>query len=625
MIAGMMSFAQLHAAILYWDGTSTTANADGGAGTWNTATNWDTLATGGADIAWNNSTPDAAVFGGTGDIVTLGAVRSAAAVTFEVGGYTIQSSTLTINAGGITQNSGVASQNLITSSVTLGASQIWTNNSGVALSHTGTTLTLGSNTLTFTGGSITAAATTGGTGNIIVSTNTAVGMSGNNSYSGTTTINGILTVNSFGNFNAASGLGTKATNLASNLLIDGGTLRVQVNSSTSDRLFTIGAGGATLESQLTGANSGQILLSGATAISYSGVGNRTLTIGGNSDDVGGSSITRTINDVGGGNGTVALAKTGTHAWTVSGTNTYTGGTTVAAGTLTTGSASALGSTSGQLTVNVGGTLNMAANSITVGNLTGTGGLISGTSGTRTFTIGQGNGTGGDYQGAIQNGSGGTTDLTKTGNGIITLSGTNTYTGATIISGGSLAINGTITSVVTVQTGGTLQGSGGITGNVTVQNGGTLATGNSIESLSITGNLAHDASSTFAYEINKDAAAVSAGDLTTVSGALTITSGALLTLSELGAGSWSLGEKLTLISYSGAWNNGLFTYGSTLADDSTFVFSGASWHLNYNDTGAGTNFAGELVGSNFVTMTVIPEPRAALLGSLGLLLLFRRRR
>jgi autotransporter-associated beta strand protein len=307
-------------------------------------------------------------------------------------------------------------------------------------------------------------------------------MSGNNTYSGTTTINGTLTVNSLTNFGAASGLGDKASNLSSNLVIDGGTLRVQVSAGTSDRLFTVGAGGATLEAMLTGGNSGQINFTGATAITYTGVGNRTLTIGGTSDDAGGSSIARVIGDVGGGNGTVALAKTGVQDWTVSGTNTYTGGTTVSgAGTLTMGSSSALGSTSGQLTVNAG-TLNMVANNLTVGNLTGTGGTISGTSGARTLTIGQGDFGGGDYQGAIANGAGGTTALTKTGTGTITLSGTNSYTGATAVNAGTLRVNGTHTGggTYTLASGATLGGSGTTASALDVS--GIIAPGNSIGTL-----------------------------------------------------------------------------------------------------------------------------------------------
>jgi len=633
----------LDAATLYWDGTDTTANADGGVGNWNTATNWDNAPTGGANTAWNNTSPDTAVFGGVGGTVTLGAVRTAAGITFTTGGYDLINTAariLTIGSGGITVTSGAGALNRIgngsanTGHVTLSANQVWLNQSNQTLQQRDGTLVLGSNTLTLNstgGGTILASGTTtgSGTGNIIVSANTSVTMSSNNSYSGTTTINsgGILTVNSLSDFNAAGGLGQKTSNLASNLLIDGGTLRVQVASNTSDRLFTVGAGGATFEAMNTGANSGQIQFTGATPVSYSGTGNRTITIGGISDDVGGSSIARAIDDVGGGNGTVALAKTGSHNWTVSGTNTFTGGTSVSAGTLTMGSASALGSTSGQLTVDAG-TLNMDGNNLTVGNLTGTGGTISGTSGTRLLTIGQGDGGGGNFQGAITGGTGGNSALTKTGTGTITLSGTNTYTGATNVTGGVLAVNGSLANTsTTIATGGTLQGSGTIGGSVTIQGGGTLASGNSIESLA-TGALSLQAFSTLSYEINNDVAPGVAADLTAVTGTLTIDLGnaAILTLTELGGGSWTNGEKLTLISYTGAWNGGLFNFGGTaLADDSTFTFDTQRWLFNYNDTVAGSNYTGDLTTPSYVTMTAIPEPRAALLGAIGLLALLRRRR
>src|SRR5262249_30890761 len=74
-------------------------------------------------------------------------------------------------------------------------------------------------------------------------------------------------------------------------------------------------------------------------------------------------------------------------------------------------------------------------------------------------------------------------LTKTGAGRFELTGDNLYTGDTNITGGILAVNGSITSDVYVQDGGTLAGKGRM-GDVTVLSGGILSPGNSVDTLHV---------------------------------------------------------------------------------------------------------------------------------------------
>lgn len=219
---------------------------------------------------------------------------------------------------------------------------------------------------------------------------------------------------------------------------------------------------------------------------------------------------------------------------------------------------------------------------------------------------------------------GTGGFTKRSGMLLILDGTNNYEGVTTVQTGTLRVNGTNsgTGAVNVSSGATLGGTGSIAGAVNVT--GTLAPGASIESLG-TGNLAFSAGSTLAYELNSTALN---GDLLDSAGTLDIASGTILTLTDLAAGTLANGSKLTLISYFGGWvNTELFTYlGSTLADDSVITLGTNQWRFNYNDTSGGSNFTADQTGATgFVTMTVVPEPAAALLGGLGFLILLRRRR
>ncbi|MDP2146519.1 MAG: S8 family serine peptidase, partial [Pseudomonas sp.] len=74
-------------------------------------------------------------------------------------------------------------------------------------------------------------------------------------------------------------------------------------------------------------------------------------------------------------------------------------------------------------------------------------------------------------------------LTKQGIGTLVLTGSNTYSGPTLVNQGLLAVNGSLTSQVTVSNSGVLGGAGSI-GALNAKSGGTVAPGNSIGTLNV---------------------------------------------------------------------------------------------------------------------------------------------
>lgn len=311
-------------------------------------------------------------------------------------------------------------------------------------------------------------------------------------------------------------------------------------------------------------------------------------------------VTAEVTGASGRNLTIATGTGGTAGIvSLNAVNTYLGNTSVTGnGTLRIAGAGQLGSGSyaGTIGIGSGSTFNYAssADQSLGGAISGAGSLTKGTSAISTLTLG----------------------------------GTNTYSGITTVNTGTLRLDGTHTGggTYTVGAGGTLQGTGSTASQLDIS--GKLSPGASVESFA-SGTLNLLAGSTFEYELDSSAAASAGADLQVVNGGLNLTDTVTLTLGDLAAVSAAFAEGTTfsLINYSGAWNNGLFTFGgNAIADGGNFTAGLNTWQIDYNAASGGSNFNGDfLPGGSFVNITAVPEPRAALLGALGMLALLRRRR
>ncbi|EGK9929390.1 fibronectin-binding autotransporter adhesin ShdA [Salmonella enterica] len=269
---------------------------------------------------------------------------------------------------------------------------------------------------------------------------------------------------------------TGDNNYSGGTTITGGTLTADhadsLGSGDIDNSGVLKVGEGDLENTLSGSGSlvktgtGELTLSGGN--DYSGgttITGGTLTAD-HADSLGSGDIDNSgVLKVGEGDlentlsGSGLLVKTGTGELTLSGDNTYSGGTTITGGTLTADHADSLGSgdidNSGVLKVGEGELKNTLSGS---GSLvkTGTGELTL--SGDNTYsggtTISDGTliaasvnalGSGDiDNSGVLKVGEGelkntlfGSGSLVKTGTGVLTLSGDNTYSGGTTISDGTL--------------------------------------------------------------------------------------------------------------------------------------------------------------------------------------------
>ncbi|EHN1425968.1 autotransporter-associated beta strand repeat-containing protein, partial [Salmonella enterica] len=297
-----------------------------------------------------------------------------------------------------------------------------------------------------------------------------------------------------------------------------------------------------------------------------------------------------INNIG---GTGRVEKSGDETLTLSGANSYTGGTLISGGTLVATSVEALGSgdvtDNAVLELNTGGTFDNAisgsgqvvksgdkmltlsgANSYSGGTLISDGTLVA----SNVEALGTGDvtndavlelNTGGDFDNAIS-GSG---QVVKSGDETLTLSGANSYTGGTTISGGTLVA----TNVEAL-------GTGDVTNNATLE----LNTGG-----------------TFDNAISGSGQVVKSGDdVLTLSGANSYSGGTLISDGTLVAsnvealGTGDVTDDATLeLNTGGTFDNAIGGSGNVVKSGAdTLTLSGSNSY-----TGGTTISGGTLVASN----------------------------
>lgn len=568
---------------------------------------------------------------------------------------------------GLVKNLGIAltgSTLFLIHSSAFAATHTWdggTNaNTGTATNWSSDTLPVNGDTLVFDGTDSSTTDLSMNTG--LLSTGAAaINVSQSNALTFVNAVSsGYIRLANSGSFTVSSGAGAVTFQ-------GGGT-----TATASRILFGAGTTGAALTGSFTLTNDSSNAVTWASTASgdiMGGQGSRTLNFGGTGDFVFNQAINAATNQ------TLILVKNGSGALTLAGANTFSplyasaaGSITLNEGSLNLNNATALGATANSLIL-AGGTLNNTSGSAktltnnnaqtwngdfafstsggTSGNdlNLGTGAVSLGTAAGTTRTITTNGSATLTLGGVISNGT--TADsLTKTGTGTLILNGVNTYSGTTKVENGTLALgaSGTISSsLVLGVSGGTtgtldatakstftqanIAGSGTINiGTGTVTATGNVSPGFSPGQLNVTGNLTLDSASSTTMQIaglgnvaGVDFDQIAVTETLAFGGTLMIVSDGGFSLTD--AGNFSATPKIFDLFSAGTYS-GDFAAGSISVDsllltggEETGVWTGNSGSINYSFSQAN----GDL------SVSVVPEPAAALLGGLGLLGLLRRRR
>ncbi|MBI1649929.1 autotransporter domain-containing protein [Hyphomicrobium sulfonivorans] len=273
----------------------------------------------------------------------------------------------------------------------------------------------------------------------------------------------------------------------------------------------------------------------------------------------------------------ALNKVGDGTLLLNAANTFSGGTHIADGILRLGPSGALNSGSA-VSIDAGAQFDLNGAMQTVGVLSGAGDVVLGTGLLKTDTA-----MNSEFSGLIS-GIGG---FEKAGAGRFTMSGTGTYIGDTLVTGGEYVLDGTLASAIEISSGARLSGTGSAAALI-IGSGGTIGPGHSAGTMRVMNNALFASGSV--YEVDIDPSGAS--DNIDIGGTATIQGGAARIIAA--PGSYSALMSYTILT-AAAGRTGEF---DSVSSDFLFLTP----HLEYDANNVYVRFARSSVAFEDVAET-----------------------